>query len=193
MGDWFQTIVDVEASPEEAGALADGVLSWLVSSGVVAAERTDCVIGAALGHPSGPRAGEVVDASGWSGPWQGGLEVRVGRTVFDGGQGDPTAVTCPHCAATVELMNDDFELDREAWEPFRDVVHEWDEGYDVVIDCPSCGRPVEPAGWRWADDYFAFGHLGFRFWGWPPLRTGFVDGITVRLAGHRVVLLDGKL
>ncbi|SEN23712.1 hypothetical protein [Nonomuraea pusilla] len=197
MGDWFQTIVDVEATSEEAEALAAEVREWLVGSGVAAPERTPCVLDAELGHPPGPRAAEVADASGWSpdwpGSWSGGVSVLTGRTVFDGGQGDPTAVSCPHCSASVVLVDDCFELLDAAWAPFREVVHGWAEGRDVVLACPSCARPVAPAAWRWEDDYFAFGHLGFTFWNWPPLRPGFVSDLTARLHGHRVVLLDGKL
>lgn len=193
MGDWFQTIVDVQASHDEADALAAHVREWLISAGVVSAERTDCVLSADLGYPPGPDADAVVDPSSWDVPWQGGLDITVGRTVFDAGQGEPMAVTCPYCSATVGLVDEYFELVDEAWEPFREVVHGWDEGRDVVIPCAACGRPVEPNSWKWADDYFALAHLGFRFWNWPPLRPEFVAEFTRHLADHRTVLLEGKL
>lgn len=193
MGDRFQAIVDVQASAQEAGTLAADVRSWLISSGVVSAERTDCVLSADLGYPSGPGADAVVGLSGWSVPWQGGLDITIGRTVFDAGQGDPMAVTCPHCSAVIDLLDEDFELSDEAWEPFREVVHGWGEGRDVIVPCPACGRPVEPTFWKWADDYFVFAHLGFMFWNWPPLRPEFVAEFTRHLADHRTVLLEGKL
>ncbi|MEV5753419.1 hypothetical protein AB0L00_36850 [Actinoallomurus sp. NPDC052308] len=85
------------------------------------------------------------------------------------------------------------QLDDAAWESFRDVVHGWDEGRDVVIPCPACSRRVQPTAWKWADDYFVFGHLGFTFWNWPPFRPGFVEEFARRLDGHRTVLIDGKL
>ncbi|GAA4482150.1 hypothetical protein GCM10023191_002050 [Actinoallomurus oryzae] len=197
VGDWFQTIVDVQVTSEDAGALATEVRDWLSSAGVVSSERTDCVLGSDLGHPPGPRADEVVDASGWSDPWQtlwtNGMDITTGRTVFDGGQGEPTAVACPHCAAEIELVDEAFELDDKAWAPFQDVVHGWSEGRDVILPCPTCSHPVEPTAWKWADGYFAFGRLGFTFWNWPPLRPGFVDEFTRRLRGHRTVLIAGKL
>ncbi|GLX02971.1 hypothetical protein [Microtetraspora sp. NBRC 16547] len=196
MGDWFQTIVDVQASPQEAETLAADVRDWLISSGIVSAERTDCTLGSDLGYPPGPRADEMVDASGWSVPWQdvriNGLDIITCRTAFDAGQGDPIAVTCPHCSVEIELVDEDFELIEEAWEPFSGVVHGWDEGRDVIIPCPACTRLVEPTSWKWADDYFAFGHLGFTFWNWAPLRAEFVAEFTRHLAGHRIALFSGK-
>ncbi|GAA2081629.1 hypothetical protein GCM10009780_19210 [Actinomadura alba] len=93
MGDWFQTIVDVQAASGEAEALAADVRDWLISSGVVSAERTDCVLGSDLGYPPGPRVDEVVDNSGCSLPWQNvsanGLDIITGRTIFHAWQGGP--------------------------------------------------------------------------------------------------------
>jgi hypothetical protein len=190
VGDWFQTIADVQAKPQAADTLAADVLGWLISSGIVSAERTDCVLGSDLGYPPGPRVDDVVDASGWSGRWQdgwtNGLDIITGGTIFHSGQGGPDAVTCPHC-----LVN--IELDDEAWERFDEVLNGWAEGRDVVIPCPACTRPVTPTSWKWAEDYFALGHLGFKFWNWPPMRAEFVAEFTRHLGGHRVVLLAGKL
>jgi hypothetical protein len=53
MGDWFQTIVDPEATEAEAPALADRVLYWLIEERIVVGERTDCVLGDG-GYAPGP-------------------------------------------------------------------------------------------------------------------------------------------
>lgn len=197
MGDWFQVIADVGAAPEEAERLAADVRAWLVSSGIVAPGRTGCVYGAGSGHRPGPCAGEVVQDPGWAPSWRdlevNGLAVVTGRTVFDTGQGDPAAVRCPHCGVWTQLVDEDFELLDGPWELFGPVVHGWGEGREVVVGCPACGRPVEPAGWRWADDCLALAHLGFTFWNWPPLRPEFTAEFARRLGGHRTVLLEGKL
>ncbi|MFJ7178051.1 hypothetical protein ACIQXA_16990 [Streptomyces massasporeus] len=55
MGDHFQTIVDLDASAADAERLAGRVVDWLVTEGIVLAERTDCVLGRSLGHPPAPR------------------------------------------------------------------------------------------------------------------------------------------
>jgi hypothetical protein len=38
-----------------------------------------------------------------------------------------------------------------------------------------------------------FGHLGFTFHNWPPLRAAFIEEFARHLSGHRIVLLDGKI
>ncbi|WP_436774084.1 hypothetical protein [Yinghuangia sp. YIM S09857] len=195
MGDWFQTIVDTEATPEEAQELAANVLAWLISDGIVSAERTDCVLGADAGHAPGARHGEaVVDPD----PelvdvWSNGLHVTVERTVFDAGQGEPSAVTCPHCAVEMRLVDEYWSPVEETWDLFADATESWADDYDEPVACPSCGRTARVHTWIWADDYFAFGHLGFTFWNWPALRPEFVVELSSRLGGHRTVLLEGKL
>lgn len=197
MGDWFQTIVDVEAEAEDAERLANGVRDWLISEGVVLAERTDCVLGAVAGHPPGPAFAQALEDpssdDGWRDLWSNGLDIAVGRTVFDAGQGEPEGVTCPHCAGEIRLVDDHWQPIDEAWTPFGEALSDWSDGVDDTIPCPSCDRPVEPAAWRWTDDYFVLGHLGFRFWNWPPLKQDFVAEVGRRSGGHRTVLLAGKL
>lgn len=195
MGDWFQTIVDTEATPGEAQGLAANILDWLIADGVISAERTDCVLGADAGHAPGARYGEAV---GDPDPelvnvWSNGLHVTVGRTVFDAGQGEPSAVTCPHCAAEMRLVDECWSLIEERWDRFRGAMGSWAEGDDAPVACPACGRTAPVHTWRWADDCFAFGHLGFTFWNWPELRPEFVVDFSRRLGGHRTVLVEGKL
>jgi len=62
MGDFFQTLVDQDADEAEAAALAEKVLAWLVSQGIVEAARTDCVLGASKGgYAPGPQMERWVD------------------------------------------------------------------------------------------------------------------------------------
>lgn len=195
MGDWFRTIVDTEATPDEARGLAAGVLDWLIADGFVSAERTDCVLGADAGHAPGTRYGEAVQDPdpALAALWSNGLHITVGRTVFDAGQGEPSAVTCPHCAAETPLVDAYWSPVEENWAPFGEAVAAWSEGDDAPVACPSCGRTAPVHTWHWAGDHFAFGHLGFTFWNWPALRPEFVADLSHRLGGHRTVLLEGKL
>ncbi|SDK43245.1 hypothetical protein [Streptomyces indicus] len=195
MGDWFRTIVDTEATAEEAQELAAGLLDWLIADGYVVAERTDCVLGADAGHAPGPRYAEAVvePDPGLAALWSNGLHITVERTVFDAGQGEPTAVTCPHCATEVPFVDERWMPVEGNWELFADAVHSWADGDDEPVACPSCGRTAPVHTWRWADDYFAFGRLGFTFWNWPELRPEFLAEFSRRLGGHRTVLLEGKL
>ncbi|MEV5266611.1 hypothetical protein [Streptomyces werraensis] len=193
MGDHFQTIVDLDAGPDEAATYAERGLAWLISEGIVSAERTDCVLGAPLGHPPGPnwlRACSPEDEE-----WEpsDGMDVEVGRTVFNGGQGEPEAVTCPRCEVTTRLMTDTWEPDDEAWAPFGAALRDWDDTGEAEAVCPACAASVPLPEYRWADDYFAFAHLGFEFWNWPEFTEEFLTRFSDALGGHRVRRVWGKL
>ena len=53
MGDYFQNVVDVEATDEEAGPLGKRLLRWLIQSGIVVDTPSDNVLGAKLGYGPG--------------------------------------------------------------------------------------------------------------------------------------------
>ncbi|WP_031478801.1 hypothetical protein [Streptomyces bicolor] len=193
MGDHFQTIVDLEAGPQQAPRLAERVLEWLVAEGIVLAERTDCVLGPPLGHPPGPNWQRAVGPDDADGdPWD-GLAVYTERTVFHGGQGGPEAVTCPRCGTTTRLITDQWELIDAAWAPFREAISAWHKAGEAMVDCPACAEAVPLPDFTWADDYFAFAHLGFEFWNWPELTPEFRTRISELLDGHRLADLWGKL
>lgn len=181
MGDWFQTIADVEATPDEADPLATVVMDWLVASGVVTAASTDCVLDEGLGHAPGSRYAEVVvapDPALHALSVNGALAIR-GRKVFDAGQGGVDHVSCPHCGAEAE------------WDGLSGAIGAWYEGGNGVHRCTGCLRTVGLNDWRWEPPW-GFGHLGFTFWNWPTLRPEFVAEVSARL-GHRVVCIAGKL
>ncbi|WP_051450511.1 hypothetical protein [Actinospica robiniae] len=69
----------------------------------------------------------------------------------------------------------------------------WYETGEASVACQSCGQNSDLRAWRWADDYFAFGYLGFEFWDWPDLAAGFVDDLAQVLDGHRMIRVRGKL
>lgn len=178
MGDWYQTIADVEATEQEAALLAREVVDWLVDTEVVVRARTNCACG--LGHEPGPKYEQAVVAPDerlatldWN-----GLRVEVGRAVFYSKAQDQK-VYCPHCDAEVDL-------DRIA-----DGFGEWQGGAAGTRPCPICTRELDPNGWRWEPPW-GFGALGLTFWNWPPLRPEFVAELTARL-GHRTVLVADKL
>jgi hypothetical protein len=193
MGDWFQTIGDVEAAPDEVEELAAAVIGWLIEVGVVAAERTDCVLGSDLGYPPGPNYADAVTEpdSSLSRLWTNGLEVLTGRTVFDSGQGDIESAECPYCNTGNRFVDDRWEFDSAAWGPFAAAIDDWYASGDGRLACPACAKPVGLNEWRWKPDW-GFGHLGFTFWNWPVLAPSFVAEFSRRL-GHRVVCTGGKL
>ncbi|WP_329590231.1 hypothetical protein OG298_18355 [Streptomyces sp. NBC_01005] len=195
MGDYFQTIVDLDATERDAQELGARVLDWLIAEGIVAAERTDCVLGGdGYGHAPGPRFTKAVDDPDPVDLWSNGFHVQTGRTVFDSGQGDAGAAVCPLCRTEIRLVDEVWEPIESAWGPFKGRFQDWaEDGGEGIVRCPSCARPSGIDRWSWEDDYYACGHLGFTFWGWAELTSDFTREIGRRLGGHRTVLLAGKL
>lgn len=184
MGDWFQTVVDRDVGPDEAEALALQVRQWLVERGIVGPAATDCVLGADEGYPPGPNFLLAID-----GPDHrlremsvNGLQIVVGRTVFDSGQGD-IRIDCPGCGKAID--------DSDALEEGGRAIGEWYDGEEGMLRCPHCGGEA-PVTECLFDPPWGFGNLGFQFWNWPPLHKTFVVELTERL-GHRTVLVEGKL
>lgn len=191
MGDLFQTLVDLDATPAEAAELASRALDWLVREAIVSAERTDCVLGAPSGNPPGHGWAKAVADADWE-PTD-GLRIDIGRTVFHGGQGGAQYATCSHCAGRTWFHTESWEPIEGADEAFFDAIDVWYETGEAAVTCPSCHRASDLASWRWADDYFAFGYLGFEFWNWPEFSPGFVAELARVLGGHRVRRVWGKL
>jgi hypothetical protein len=193
MGDWFQTIGDIEATPGEVEELAADLTGWLIETGIVLAERTDCVLGSDLGYPPGLHYVDAVTEPDPSLPrlWTNGVDVVTGRTVFDSGQGGIDSAECPHCNTRSRFTDELREFDRALWDPFGEAIDDWYAGGDGTLACPACAKPVELNEWKW-DPTWGFGHLGFTFWNWPPLSPSFVAKFSRRL-GHRVVCPAGKL
>ncbi|MFC0006501.1 hypothetical protein [Micromonospora siamensis] len=185
MSEWFETIADIEATPEEADQLGAEVLSWLVEQGIVAAEPTLCILGD-HGHRPGPdyAAATVEPCDDLPGLATNGFRVVTGQSVFYSMGVDQ--VVCPRCEAVVV-----DDQDRDSWSDFSPVVDEWCMGGTGVRACGHCGEPVGINEWRWSPPW-GFGYLGFEFWNWPMLDPGFVAAVSNRL-GHRTVQPSGKL
>ncbi|GAA4238363.1 hypothetical protein GCM10022254_54000 [Actinomadura meridiana] len=169
-------IADVDAHPGDAPDLALAVLGWLVGTGVVVAEQTDCVLGDVPGgYAPGPSAQTIVtgDLPGLPDVWPNGLEIDVGRGAYYGPITEDDRVTCPRCGA---------------WLPFETVlpeIEEWLEGGPGSLVCARCDARTSLNDWRWPVSC-AFAELGLRFWNWPPLTDDFVTELARRL-GHRLV------
>ncbi|MFF8609630.1 hypothetical protein ACF06X_27315 [Streptomyces sp. NPDC015346] len=176
MGDYFQTIADIDATAEEAEALGARVVAWLVSEGVVHAERTSEMLGRPVYSP-GPRWDDVTQ---WPKQSTDGLAVITRRTVFWGSLGSDGSPVCPHCSARADVA------------PWPGAVEVWRRTGTAELRCPACGRMVPLAEWAWEDDRFAFAHLGFEIWNAALLRPEFVAGFG-RVLGHRIRTLAGKL
>ena len=101
MGEYFQRIVDLQASDEEADELGASVLAWLVDGGVVEATDRDYHDWPGGGYAPGPcyETAVVEPREELDLRWNNGLHVVTGRTVFYSDGVD--AVACPHCQTAV--------------------------------------------------------------------------------------------
>jgi predicted RNA-binding Zn-ribbon protein involved in translation (DUF1610 family) len=183
MSEWFQTIADVEATADEAEGLAAATLAWLVETGIVVAEETDCVLGRA-GHAPGPRYAAAVTETypGLLTLHTNGVEVITGQTVFFSMGADD--VTCPHCGQVTNLEGD-------AWQALSDTIGVWYDGGTGEHPCPGCGKAVGLNDWTWSPPW-GFGYFGLKFWNWPELSPRFLAEVSQRL-GHRTVHPEGKM
>jgi hypothetical protein len=183
MGDWFRTVVDRDASADEAARLADSIRDWLITEGIIAATpNAGCVLGG-NGYPPGPafaKAVKVPPDHQFLGLVTCGVAIVTCRTVFHAGQFGLN-VFCPQCEAR--------SAGDELW---NQAVNEWFRAEGPgLLTCAQCGHTEPVAEWAY-DPPWGFGHLGFEFWNWPPLSRSFVDEVRRRL-GHRTVLVTGKM
>ncbi|WP_141579520.1 hypothetical protein [Actinomadura sp. WMMA1423] len=191
MGDHFQIIVDLDATAADAAELGGRALDWLVREGIVRAGRTDCVPGARTGHPPGEKWAKAVLEPDWE-PTD-GLDIKKGRRVFLGGQGDARYAICPRCAARTWFYTERWEPIEEASTAFDEAIRTWDATGEAKARCPSCEQDSDLTAWRWDGDYYAFGYLGLEFWNWPVFAPRFLADLARVLDDHRVAAVGGKL
>ena len=178
MSDNWQTIVDVEASPDEARRLGEGIKLWLLEERIICEQTVPAPEGVAF-LPGGGFT-RAVGAAYASAQGIDGVTIETGRRVFDSGS-NGLELTCASCGTTFDVAFGDDS-------PWTAAVEAWHAGADdASFACPSCHarrRLVEWRGpWPWA-----FGNLGIGFWNWPPLLDAFVGTVSQRL-GHHVALV----
>lgn len=190
VGGRFQIIADLDATAVDAPGLADRALDWLVREGIVGAERTSRVSGV----PGYPPAGQWAKAvTGPGSKPEGGLSIQTGQTVFHSGAVQVQYATCPQCAGQTWFYTEDREPVEGASEAFDHAIRAWHSGQEASVTCPSCAQASELPRWRWADDFYAFGYLGFEFWEWPEFSPRFIADFSRVLDDHRVVRFWGRL
>ncbi|MFJ3711916.1 hypothetical protein OG204_06110 [Streptomyces sp. NBC_01387] len=198
MGDHFQTVIDVEATQEEAERLAPRLVDWLVEQGIVTRELTRdgmYSMGTDVGHLPGPHWARAVSDASDEPDAPGPVAVIVGRNQYCGGQGASEAVSavCPRCAREIRFI--DYQslvhaVDEDAWRPFCQGIEAWRATGHAGVSCPSCVKPIPMTEWLWAPG-FALGSLAVDFWNWPRLSREFVAEAE-RQTGHRIEELTGK-
>ncbi|MFI2434418.1 hypothetical protein [Streptomyces sp. NPDC018693] len=180
MGSYYQTVVDLEASAQDAARLAEETVAWLVATGIVLPEHTGNA-----GHLPGPNWQRAVTED-WDWKPSGDMTVRTGRQAFHSGSDMPEAAVCPHCTAL-------SPLDDDSWSHLCGAIDTWYATGEAYLSCPACAVDVPLPDWAWDSAPFAFGYLGFEFRDWPDLSPEFVARLPGALRGHRTTYLWGKL
>lgn len=187
MGDYFQTIVDLDATAEEAEGRTERVVAWLVAEDVVLAERRYYMLGKLVYSP-GPRWAEMTEEPRREGA--DGLAVVTGRTVFFGSLGSDGSPVCPRYSEAAAIGR--WTAAEGARDPFSEAMDTWYATGAAEVRCPACGRPVPLPEWTWEHDRFAFAYLGFEFWNGARLLPRFMAGFG-RVLGHRIRVVAGKI
>jgi hypothetical protein len=197
MGSHFQRIVDVEVTEADARALAERMVGWMVTEGLITRERMRYGVyspGTDTGYVPGPNWRRAVADCSDPGWLPGPVAVMTGRHYYVEGQGadEADAAICPACAARTVVIDypQRFEADQEIWRPFRDGIAVWKDTGSGSVACPACGTAVPVTDWDFGSG-FVLGALAFDFWGWPPLNTGFHAAFRGQL-GHRAEDHTGK-
>jgi hypothetical protein len=186
MADYFQTVVDTAARPDEADHLARHVVSLLSGRGVVAPTPSD-----EGGYDRGPHATDI-SAPAAPGlprhesipPVYTHLQVLIGRMTHtaDLSEARIPRAACPVCGKLLDDADGEWQA----------AVQVWIAGDDEsALLCAGCGK--ESAVWTWpTEPRTGFGNLAFRFWNWPPLSATFLEEISRELR-HPIVLVKGRL
>ncbi len=155
MSDCVDWIVVLDVSLEEAATLTDQVRHWFVQEKIILPDA----VASSRGNKMWSRAWAYkwdADLTFQARPAQCGLEIAIGRRVFDAGGHGIDALVCPACGTR-------HEPDILPW---SDAVGAWHAGDDQsAMKCPACGVKQRIAAWHF-DVPWALGNLGFGFWNW---------------------------
>jgi hypothetical protein len=182
MGDYYQTIADIDADAQSAGELAKRLCEWMISRRIIVPEKSDCVMDKTLGHSPGENyelAAKQTNDLLFKLTTNGARFISERTVFYAGGGKDPTLV-CPRCDMRFEY-NDEWSA----------AIGEWFEGKGPgLLACVHCHAEAPITEWQ-HDPLWAFGYLGVEFWNWPDLRPEFIDDVS-KFLGHRVRLVRGK-
>jgi len=179
MSDYSQTIVDREATAENAVERARRAMDWLISQGIIEGTPEPDAAVVDPGHRPGPRFEEWLDEpAGWHPTkllrWN-GVQAIAEKRVFHTTMFDSFEMTCPLGHRT------------EAPEAWWDAIDEWwDESGPALVRCAACGTGY-PLPVIDLEPPFAFGFLGITFWNWPELPDALIDGVQAAIKTGRVV------
>jgi hypothetical protein len=195
MSDSFEMLVDIDATPSEADAVAGAVLDRFRELGLITGEaNSDCVLGG-IGYRPGSAVAELYELGEREGKfWElvtCGVEPAIGRSLNMWALGPVCEeFSCAACGVKIEPLSD-------ALDEIAKAIVEWqEESGPALVACPKCQQKYAVTQWQ-CKPPLGFGNLSFRFWNWPPLdlRSWKIDipELVREVTGHTVVQTYGHL
>lgn len=179
MSDFTLTLVPAVADCPAPQQQAAAVLHWLIANQIVSPVATLCTLGPQLGYA--PAAGALlVSPLPQLLPFNlavNGLEIIVGRQVFDSGGWDLTLVRCPACQKNI--------VDSE-WD-----LTPWANQENDLLSCPQCGSASAVQAYTF-EPAWGFSNLGLRFWNWPPFTAQFLAQ-AARIIGQPLTVVQQRI
>ena len=180
MGDYYTNVVPMDVEPEDAKAVADKVLHYLVSSKIVKPEVTNCTLTKEGGHAPAENYAMALATpdDAFIDLAVNGVEIVVQRSAFDSGGLED--LQCPACNQSV--------IDA-GWEP---AFQAWlGRKPDVEFTCPHCNYQGTVTTYIF-EPPFVFSELGFTFWNWGDnLSEEFITKLE-ELTDSRIAVTFGK-
>jgi hypothetical protein len=179
VSDFSLTLVPALANCPAPQQQADAVQHWLVINRVVSPVATACTLGPQLGYA--PAAGALAVSTAPSLlPFDlavNGLEIIIGRQVFDSGGLELTGLRCPACQENI--------VDKE-WD-----LSPWANQESELLKCPQCNLATAIEAYTF-EPAWGFSNLGFRFWNWPPFTAQFLEQVA-RIIGQRITVVQQRI
>ena len=174
----IQYVVDVEASLDEAPALAERVAENLINRGIVLrTPQVHSYLGQGARYAVGPNAGSVAT---YNQGFPCGFDIKIGRQFSWTGELGVNAIHCPFCDASHAPSDMDFP----------EALVEWCERVGPgLLHCSVCKSPASIANWRF-EPTCGFGNLTLEFSEWF-LEEDFVEEISA-LLGHRIAWVKSQ-
>lgn len=196
MSDSFEMLVDVDATPSEADAVARAVLDRFRKLGLITGRANSGCVLEGIGYRPGPAVADSYklgkrECRFWD-LVTCGVEPGVGRSFNECALGPSCeGFTCPACAGNIEPFDDAFG------DAIGKAIGEWiDDSGPGLVRCPKCRKKRPICEWH-CKPPFGFGNLFFRFWNWPPLDSPSwkvdIARIVREVTGHTVVKTHGHI
>ena len=179
MGDYFQSIVRIDALPRsEIESAALHVMSWVVDAGILArATHTSHQWGQ---WAAGPRWRSALDEepilpfARLSEDRSGSVDIDSSRAVHDAGQWWGSPYLCPSCGHSHSADEDVISA----------LYDQWISATEPTVHCPECGASYLLNDWVCENPSLLVGGPAITFWNWPNLSDQFMADLDRELGGR---------